>query len=370
MSRWAMLVDIEPQVDPTAHDLQIKPGIRVARSGEAFSASINASGGEPPYTYRTSSTLPAWATLDPVEGEITGTPTGGPAYTEIEVEAEDSLGAVVSVVVAINVVDAIEITGTLAPCETGVAYSSGFTVEGAIGAVTWGLIGSLGLNPIFIDTSTGVLSGTAVTPGEFPAIITVTDSTGATASRSLDFTIAGNLFYFPTLTAPVGLVGAAYDFQPIINGGVAPFLFESSVDIPSTFPGLNFDPNTGRIYGTPTEPTSVMNVAFTVDCTDLVGGFASELYTLTINSPVANPAQAWQTSFFGDSSTKTFNIVGNPFPYDQCIGQVHEIVSGDHVLIDVDVTFKSDGSIDVGPFVNAPTGSQQFYVTVVAGFRP
>ena len=99
MSRWAMLVDIEPVVDPTATALRISPGAKRGTAGQAYRANANATGGTEPYTYSAVTSLPAWATLDADTGEITGTPTGE-EYTEVELEVEDALGATRSIVVA------------------------------------------------------------------------------------------------------------------------------------------------------------------------------------------------------------------------------------------------------------------------------
>lgn len=60
-----------------------------AEAGTAYSATLEASGGQGPYTW-SSSTLPAGLTLDPATGELTGTPATVPAAVTVTVT--DALG--------------------------------------------------------------------------------------------------------------------------------------------------------------------------------------------------------------------------------------------------------------------------------------
>lgn len=369
MTRWAMLVDIEPQPDPGAATLRTKPALRPPVKGAAYNGTVGALGGTAPYTYAVTAALPAGLALNTSTGEITGTPSGSVGHVESEVLVTDALGATFYTVVGFDVIDAIEITGALSPCEVLIPYASGLSVVGAVGAVTWGLIGSLGLNPIFIDTGTGVLSGTAVTAGTFPAIITVTDSIGQTTQRAFDFTIEQELVFFPAVVAPAGIVGAAYSFKPIVTGGLAPFVFEASVDIPIVFPGLKFDPNTGLVYGTPTEATAFVNVGVSITCADFLGATVSDLYYFTINTPDINPAKYGVVNITGDGVTTTFNV---PLPnsslnYSRCIGELYEVNGTSFDKVDVDIKFKNDGTVDVGPFVVAPSGAQTFRLRIFGG---
>lgn len=369
MTRWAMLVDIEPQTDPGATTLRTKPALGPPVNGAPYVGAVGALGGVGPYSYAVTAALPTGLSLDAVTGEISGTPASGVGYIESEVEVTDAAANVVYAVLGFDVLDAMTLTGTLAPCEATIPYSSGLSIVGAVGAVTWGLIGSLGSNPIFIDTGTGVLSGTAVTAGTYPAIITATDSIGQTTQRAISFVVEPELFFFPILEAPAGLVGAAYAFQPLLTGGLAPFTFDASVDIPTVFPGLLFNPNTGLIYGTPTAPSGFVNVGVSVTCTDFLGATVSELYYFTVNTPDTNPAKYGLVTITGDGVTTTFNVAlpNAALNYARCIGELYEVNGTSFDKVNVDIKFKNDATVDVGPFVAAPSGAQVFKLRIFGG---
>jgi hypothetical protein len=148
--------------------------------------SITAAGGTTPYAW-TATGLPAGLAINATTGAIAGTPTAAGAQS-VTVTATDAAGASATRTYTFNVNGAPSITGlaTLANATTGQAgYSQQMTAAGGTIAYAWtqtGLPAGLALN-----ASSGLISGTATTSGNYTVNITLTDAAGATAtvSRSL-----------------------------------------------------------------------------------------------------------------------------------------------------------------------------------------
>jgi hypothetical protein len=76
-------------------------------------------------------------------------------------------------------------TTSLPPATVGVSYRVTITASGGVGPYTWSGTTAGGLSL----SATGLLSGTPPTAGTFNEVVTVKDSTGATASSSLPLTV-------------------------------------------------------------------------------------------------------------------------------------------------------------------------------------
>lgn len=360
MSRWAMVVDIEPVIDPSVPALRLQPGVKRAITGRPYRANANAAGGTGPYTYSADNNLPDWASIDPDTGEITGTPTGGPAYTEVELSVEDALGNVVPTLVAIEVVDSIVIGGVLAPAEDSIAYSSGLTVTGATGAVTWGMTGVIpGLT---IDSGTGILSGTPTTPGTYAITIDATDSVGETTSRALKFEVAAMLTLVPPIMNWYIFAGAYFEAQLETTGGVGPMVY--SVNDATPLPdGLHLNPTTGVIYGTPT--TQGVSPVVTLYATDFLGAVSGVSQVLRIISPIDDMARNCIRNFTGNGSATTFTVT-HDFPVGFDFGvSLFLIISGGPrrpVTADFEYTI-ADADVDF-TFKSAPPNTHTFVVVM------
>lgn len=86
--------------------------------------------------------------------------------------------------------NAITITPTIVPNGTiSVAYSQTFAATGGISPYTWGFSGTLPPG-VSLNTSSGVLSGTPTTAGNYNFTINVTDTNGRTGAISYNMSIA------------------------------------------------------------------------------------------------------------------------------------------------------------------------------------
>ncbi len=163
-----------------------------------YIAMLAATGGVTPYTWSiTAGALPVGLHLDPNNGTITGTPSGGgtstftAAVTDSESPAQESvrqLSITIAPVVPLN------ITTTSLPSGTaGTAYSSTLTAIGGVYPYTWSITtGSLpiGLN---LNANTGAITGTPTTQGTSNLTVQVADSETPPASATAQLSITINL---------------------------------------------------------------------------------------------------------------------------------------------------------------------------------
>jgi hypothetical protein len=132
-----------------------------------------------------------------------------------------------------------------------------------------------------INSSTGVISGTAGTAGTYNVTLTGTDSTGPTGSATFTWTV-GSGSDTVTVTSPgsqSGTVGTAASLQISASDSASgQTLTYSASDLPA---GLSIDSSTGLISGT---PTTAGTSDVTVTATDTTGASGSASFTWAINS--------------------------------------------------------------------------------------
>ncbi len=152
--------------------------------GTPYSHFFPASGGIAPYAFfLVDGDFPDGLTLDPVTGEVSGTPTvaGTFAFT---IQVEDDLGATSEVECEIG----IALLGPVVQCNNppvgkiNVPYTHDLFAFGGIPPYTWEI--SMGVLPtgLSLGAATGVISGTPTTSGTFFFRVLITDSGDATAT--------------------------------------------------------------------------------------------------------------------------------------------------------------------------------------------
>jgi len=160
--------------------------------GVAYTAALTASGGVPPYAW-TVTGLPAGITATG-DGTISGTPTATGKFT-VSATVKDTgppprLGApaVVTKSFTITIAPApLIITTASAPNGTvGTAYAASFAASGGTAPYTFS---ASGLPAGLSMSAAGAISGTPTIPGATTIVVTVKDSSGASASKSFAVTI-------------------------------------------------------------------------------------------------------------------------------------------------------------------------------------
>lgn len=170
------------------------------------------------------------------------------------------------------------LTTSLPPTDRG---DQGYSVQlvsagGKPGTGTWS-IASGALPPGINLSSSGLVSGTATTPGSYAVTIQVADTNTPPAIAMQNYVLNVSLQFaeqFVT-TPPDGVVGQSYLSTPLaVNGGTTPYSF-TATGLP---PGLAINAGTGQITGIPTTANPAGSSVL-ITATD--SAFPSELVTYT-----------------------------------------------------------------------------------------
>ncbi|NTU86317.1 MAG: hypothetical protein HGA45_44480, partial [Chloroflexales bacterium] len=263
-------------------------------------------------------------------------------------------------------------TSPLPAALVGEPYSTTFAAAGGTPPYTWAVVSGSTLPPgLSLDPTSGLLSGTPTTAGEFAFIIQVTDSDGTTRRREL------------ILDPPPspGNTGGPYR-QPIVitppsdgGSGGAPACASYAVTAGALPDGVALNETTGLLSGT---PLSGGTYSFTVGCTTSGGQTATRAFTLTINNPAPtlsaiSPAQATA----GDAAL-TLTLRGSGFVRDSVVrwngaDRVTSYVSGTELTAAISAAdLAAAGTVQVTVLNRAPGGgaSGALPFTIVAPNQP
>ncbi len=277
--------------------------------GAAYTTTLAASGGTPPYNTWTVATgsLPGGLTLNASSGVISGNPTTAGTFS-FTVTVKDSAGntsnpAALSIVIANT---PLKISTTTLPNGTaGVAYSQTLAAQGGTPPYSSWTVASGSLPAgLSLNASSGTISGTPSASGTSAFTVTVKDSTGTTSpAQSLSITI-GLPVTITTTSLPGATVGVAYTQTLSATGGTPPYStwLVTSGTLP---PGLTLNSATGTISGTPSTATGSPFI-FSVTVKDSAGNTsAAQSLSLTVSTAVIK---------IGSPSTYFFTLANTSAP--------------------------------------------------------
>jgi hypothetical protein len=206
----------------------------------------------------------------------TGSATGAPATDYAGAARPQGSGYDIGAYEGNNAAPSIT-TSSLPNGTVGVAYSQTLAATGGTAPYTWAI--ASGTLPAGLGlSSSGVISGTPTTVGG-PNSVTfqVTDSTSATATKTLSITINAAAPSITTSALPNGTVGVAYSQTLAVTGDTAPYTWTiASGTLPA---GLSLS-SSGVISGTPTVAGGPTSITFQV--TDGTSATATKTLSITV----------------------------------------------------------------------------------------
>jgi len=259
--------------------------------GNSYSTTLVATGGTSTPTWSViAGALPPGLKLSASTGVITGTPTAesGANPFRFTVRATDTIPLTDEQALAIKInpapVPPTITTTTLPDGTTEARYSARLAATGGTGEVTWSVVGGKLPDDLFLNRTTGAITGTPTKNGTFSFTIRATDTLPLSSQKALTIRIkeAPKPPVILTTTLPGGKVGDQYSAQltaTSTNGAVR----WSSPDFPARF---TLNGTTGAITGT---PTTAGSLSFTVRATDSLNLFDEQTLLIQISDKPTSP---------------------------------------------------------------------------------
>ena len=246
----------------------------------SYNSTVTAAGGVPPYTFAViSGSLPLGLTLNSTTGAITGTPAivGSSNFT---LQVTDSTSNTQTSSCSINVYPQLNVS---CPANTAIInspYSSVVPISGGIPPYRYTVpVG--GLPPgLTLNSSTGVITGTPTSTGNFAFVVQVVDSRIEIVSSICAITVSQPLSV--SCPANSATLGVMYSSAASASGGFQRYTFSlSSGALP---PGLSLNSSIGTITGIPTD---VGTYSFGLQVVDSMDNTVNSSCAITVSqSPI------------------------------------------------------------------------------------
>jgi hypothetical protein len=262
---------------------------------------VMASGGTPPYTWRTTAgELPAGIALS-TSGELAGTASSA-GTASLTLEVRDAQGISAQRAFSLTVIPSLALTTTALPdAYRGRPYPAALEASGGVPPYSFTLVtGSL---PEGVHLgSDGRFSGTPSASDAFGITLNVQDASQQSVSRALSLTVREPPG-FASSTLRDGLAGSAYSDTLQPTGGKAPYSFRVlSGSLPA---GLLLSGD--AISGTPTTSGTASFIVEVRDANDQPG---TQVFTLRIADPLAITTTSLPEATLGTPYTVVLGYTG------------------------------------------------------------
>jgi hypothetical protein len=263
-------------------------------------------------------------------GTIGSSSLAAPSTVQLQVqnavtkESSQSVSVIIAAQGSQGSPSSLAISGTsLTQGSAGSPYSSKLTATGGTPTYTWSVTTGQLPAGLSLSPTTGVISGTPASAGNYSFGVTAIDSSSpvqvATATMALSVAaaatappdVAGALAINP-FALPSGKTGSPYSSSLQANGGTAPYQWSiSSGSLPS---GLSLGASSGTISGAPVA-TGTAN--FTVMVTDSSSPAQSKSVKISLDvvSPLAITTSTLTSGVIGSTYTSSLQASGGIAPY-------------------------------------------------------
>ncbi len=270
--------------------LLISPGsIPVATERVAFDLTFTTTQGVGPFSWSVEGSLPPGLTLDGPTGVLSGTPTRSGEFPFL-VRVADSRGERGGRTYVMRVLAAplqIISESPAPPAILGQPYS--FQIE-AIGGTPPYIYQQLRAYPpgLSINTSTGVVSGVPLQPGQFTFAVLLTDAAKTVSvEKVFALTVVGDPVSIVTSARlPRATVGEEYAAQLAAAGGAEPYVWSAVGALPEGF-ALS---SSGLLTATPTDVLG--EVSFRAAVTDALSSRVEREFSMVVMAPLASVTAA------------------------------------------------------------------------------
>lgn len=289
-------INVSPEVvAPEPPALRVTtPRLPDAVSGQPYKVLLSAAGGDFPYSWSYSGTLPQGLLLHR-DGEITGTPSGESRTYTITVTVTDNAGNTDSRELHLT----LQLPGTrqdtpvittekLYPASRLSPYNEMLQVAGGNAPYTWSVAAGNLPPGLTLAPDAATLTGTPTVAGSFTFTIRVIDDEGRTSTKEFTLTVyTVTPLAITTFALPDAHPGGNYAVtlqasggrEPDLTKGELPFTWSLRAGAGNLPAGLTLDPQKGIISGMPRETGEF---TFTLQVTDPTGFVASRSLTLNV----------------------------------------------------------------------------------------
>jgi large repetitive protein len=306
-----------------ALSIKVVSGINVsscsATAGEVglvFDSPVLASGGSPPYAWTISAgSLPPGLTLDPVSGDISGTPSQA-GSVQFSVDVRDITNHGASRQCSIDVAAALSIsTSSLSSASSNVSYSDTIATAGGVPPYVWSTTAGALPPGLSLNSVSGHITGTPVIVGNFAFTAKVVDGMGGQATKSLSIAVTQGLTITDCPT-PAGTLGVSYTALLAALGGAVPYQWR--IDSGALPPGLVLSSDNAAISGTP-QQSGLSTYVLRVD--DASAKSTTRLCSIQINPPGLNitSTSTLPNGFVATPYSQTLTATGGRTPYSWSI---------------------------------------------------
>jgi hypothetical protein len=310
--------------------------------GSAYSQNLTAAGGTGPHTFAvTLGSLPAGLSLS-AAGALTGTPTAVGEFTFTITATDTTTNCTGSRAYTVRICPVISLSAVPTCATNGTVYTTTITPSAGTAPFTFGVTGTVPPGTT-LNTSTGVLTGTLTTAGQFIFTITATDANGCAGSQAytvnvLDMTPAAGAL-------PEATFGTAYSQAVTASGGSGGFTY--AVTAGSLPEGLTLNAATGALTGTPAGLAGTGAFSFTITATNT----ATTCTVVRAYTLVSRPVAVLDAYTGGVGNTEYSAGGYTPAPATPFVANAANILTNDlgPNLTVTSLTQPVNGTITLGP---------------------